>query len=496
MYKKVEEDPTRSVLEIYEEVRNGFTEGMNQSAMQSFLQEFPTWRSMQSQLYKKRREYIPANPIDMKDMETDSEWFNYNKQTLESIVKGDALLEDGRRVVLMSTDDHLDLMARAPQLLGDGTFRVTPSQWLQTFIISAHIFGAIFVPVCFVLLPDKKRETYDLMFSLLKDALSVRGLELSASNFMSDFEVAIRDSFTEHFPGISPKGCQFHFSKAIISKVSKSGFKSDYSNKSCLKFSSFIRSIIGLAFVPLDRFSEGVRNLFVLAKRLSGRQKKFAVKMIDYVSRVWVNGHYPPETWNMFQHEGVTTNNNSEAYNFRLGNKKRISKHPNVYLFVSVIIEELKASMSDAVMAKTGNINKKSWSAGSKKEKNAKMKETLVDKLKENNIELICYQQAMGGATIQSSAVRDVDFSNTEKLNLGGGEEEICVPELHEIVVPLSVSALRRSDPEEVRRLEVSAVVEQQSVRSQYRTVSGSQKRKSDLSYSVGGAQLATGLGI
>ena len=73
--------------------------------------------------------------------------------------------------------------------------------------------------------------------------------------------------------------------------ISKSGFKSDYSNKSCLKFSSFIRSIIGLAFVPLDRFSEGVRNLFVLAKRLSGRQKKFAVKMIDYVSRVWVNGH-------------------------------------------------------------------------------------------------------------------------------------------------------------------------------------------------------------
>ena len=39
MYKKVEEDPTRSVLEIYEEVRNGFTEGMNQSAMQSFLQK-------------------------------------------------------------------------------------------------------------------------------------------------------------------------------------------------------------------------------------------------------------------------------------------------------------------------------------------------------------------------------------------------------------------------------------------------------------------------
>ena len=155
------------------------------------------------------------------------------------------------------------------------------------------------------------------MFSMMKEALAGRGLEVSAEHFMSDLEVAIRDSFTQQFPRISPKGCQFHFSKAIISKVAKSGFKSDYSNKSCLKFSSFIRSIIGLAFVPLDRFAEGIRNLFILAKRLTGRQRKFAAKMIDYVSRVWVNGHYPPKTWNMHQHHDVTTNNNSEAYNYK-----------------------------------------------------------------------------------------------------------------------------------------------------------------------------------
>ena len=57
------------------------------------------------------------------------------------------------------------------------------------------------------------------MFSMMKEALAGRGLELSAlEHFMSDFEVAIRDRFTQHFPGISPKGCQFHFSKAIISQ--------------------------------------------------------------------------------------------------------------------------------------------------------------------------------------------------------------------------------------------------------------------------------------
>ena len=41
------------------------------------------------------------------------------------------------------------------------------------------------------------------------------------------------------------------------------------------------------------------------------------------------------------------------------------------------------------------------------------------------SIELRCYQQAMGGATIQSSAIRDVDMTNTEELNLHGGTEEV-----------------------------------------------------------------------
>ena len=54
----------------------------------------------------------------------------------------------------------------------------------------------------------------------------------------------------------------------------------------------------------------------------------------------------------------------------------------------------------------------------------------------------------MGGATVRSPAVRDVDFSETEKLNLAGDDKNICVPALHEIMVLVSVSSLRRSDPE------------------------------------------------
>ena len=142
-----------------------------------------------------------------------------------------------------------------------------------------------------------------------------------------------------------------------MSKVSKSGFKGDY--QSCGEFGNFVRAIFGLAYVPLTRLAEAVRNLFILAKRLDDRQAKFALVMIEYVQKTWINGSFPPETWNMFFHDGQTTNNHSEGYNFRLGNKKTISKHPNFFQFVQTIKMELGISHDDATATEAGNAIKR-----------------------------------------------------------------------------------------------------------------------------------------
>ena len=81
---------------------------------------------------------------------------------------------------------------------------------------------------------------------MFREALEVREVRLSAEYFMSDFEPAIKQEFTNQFPLIKPKGCSFHFSKAIITKVQKSGFKSDYAKRENVAFGSFIRAILGL----------------------------------------------------------------------------------------------------------------------------------------------------------------------------------------------------------------------------------------------------------
>ena len=137
-----------------------------------FLEKFPKLKKIAPTLYKKRREFIPADPKTQTDLNLDLPMFLYNGE--ESSCIGDVVLPDGkRRIILFSSDAHLKILAKAQQVLVDGTFRITPSLWTQTFIISAQVTSKVFVPVVFALLPDKKRESYDAMFSSLRDNLDL-----------------------------------------------------------------------------------------------------------------------------------------------------------------------------------------------------------------------------------------------------------------------------------------------------------------------------------
>ena len=121
MLSKVIEDPTRSALSVYEEVRNSFTQNMESENKLLFLSTFPTYREIQFQMYKERRKLIPPNPKTMTDLNVDLPMFQYTKD--ESVVKGDQVLSDGRRVVLFTTNAHLKLLSKTEEMLADGTFR-------------------------------------------------------------------------------------------------------------------------------------------------------------------------------------------------------------------------------------------------------------------------------------------------------------------------------------------------------------------------------------
>ena len=109
----------------------------------------------------------------------------------DGLLVSDATLADGRRIVLFTTKKALEFLARSDCIAMDGTFKITPHPWKQVGIISAEISEECWIPIAFGLLPDKKRDTYDTFFGLLKTALTSHNLELAARTVMSDFEVCI-----------------------------------------------------------------------------------------------------------------------------------------------------------------------------------------------------------------------------------------------------------------------------------------------------------------
>ena len=93
----------------------------------------------------------------------------------------------------------------------------------------------------------------------------------------------------------------------------------DYSNvKDYPKFGSFIRAVIGLPYVPLDRIEEAMDILKKMRRSTTGPRRKFSKDMISYLQRTWLDGSIPREVWNMFDHKGVSTNNNAEGLILKL----------------------------------------------------------------------------------------------------------------------------------------------------------------------------------
>ena len=168
-------------------------------------------------------------------------------------------------------------------------------------------------------------------------------------------QLNIRKSLKSTWPEIDILGCHFHYCKALWKRVQTQGMKSIYSKNT--KLNNLVRAALGLPFVPIERIQNGeaMKVLTDLANEIDEpKVKKFAIGFLKYIDKTWLKGNYALETWNLFLHEGVTTNNYAEGYNSKLGRKKVIGSHPNVYLLASVIKEELGEAHDDGDSAALG----------------------------------------------------------------------------------------------------------------------------------------------
>ena len=206
------------------------------------------------------------------------------------------------------------------------------------------------------------------------------------------------------------------------------------------KFGTFVRAVIGLPYVPLERLDEAVKVLNKLVKANTGKRKKFCANMMEYLDRQWMNGNIPRAVWNMFDHRGVTTNNHAEGYNYKMGAKNKISKHPNPYTLADEIRKELVEGC-DTYLADIATSRNKKLNPNA--QKLIKRRRELMKDLKKRNIDLETFLVSIGAITMKydsrvrkdndpdpfgngvTDATENDELSDDENGELSGHENDV-----------------------------------------------------------------------
>lgn len=93
----------------------------------------------------------------------------------------------------------------------DGTFSVTPPIFTQLYTIHGVYYSNV-VPSVYVLLPDKKEQSYRRMFEALKSLKP----NLCPKTIMVDYEKTAINAIKTEFSSSEINGCFFHMSQCGV----------------------------------------------------------------------------------------------------------------------------------------------------------------------------------------------------------------------------------------------------------------------------------------
>ena len=189
----------------------------------------------------------------------------------------------------------------------DGTFKVCPRLYKRLVTIHAMI-GNKCLPLVFTLLANKTRQAYVGLLRCLKDAATTQEQipPLQLQLFTTDFEAGLAPAIHEEFPGVTHKGCFFHFCQAVLKKVQALGLQAVYQNDDDVR--DIIRSLTALAFLPIEQ----VQPAFNLLHDEQIENYPDFADLFAYFEDTWIHG-CPVHRWNVHL-LGNRTNNHVEGW--------------------------------------------------------------------------------------------------------------------------------------------------------------------------------------
>ncbi|XP_018494092.1 uncharacterized protein LOC108863900 [Galendromus occidentalis] len=263
------------------------------------------------------------------------------------------LFDDGLedKILAFGTDEMFSILCESPTVFMDGTFKVVPHLFLQLYTIHSFHKGQMF-PLVFFLLPDKTKETYRRMFSLLKNHADAKGMVFAPRTFQLDYEVATLRAIQLEFPLSEIKGCNFHFSQSLWRKVQHLGLVSHYNDPSVKKL---IRSCFALSLVPLDRIDDAWLGIDAESPAADHPAYERVGVFKEYVINTWLeNGSvFPRSLWNHYRNFGARTTNHVEAWHSALSRTIR-KEHVNLFQLINFLKKQEDKGRADRLLLQAG----------------------------------------------------------------------------------------------------------------------------------------------
>ncbi|CAL2028872.1 unnamed protein product [Caenorhabditis brenneri] len=195
---------------------------------------------------------------------------------------------------LFASESGLKMLRSSNFIFADGSFDASPDGYTQIFTIHGYISESVVRPLVFALLGSKEQVMYAEVLAELKKLPIMASWNPSV--IVCDFEKAIRNAFTDHFPGISIQGCLFHLIKAWRKKATDMKIYSDMLDGGHLN--EYWKLLKALPFIDCD----DTREYFELIKGTLPTNST-ADEFSLYLQKNYISGNhgnspmYPPETW-------------------------------------------------------------------------------------------------------------------------------------------------------------------------------------------------------
>jgi hypothetical protein len=172
--------------------------------------------------------------------------------------------------------------------LGDGTFKVCPTLFVQLYTIHGYEISK-YVPLLFGLLQHKTEQSYVLFLTKIRDKCAQLEFQFEPSVVMLDFEIAAHKAASAVFPNAQILACRFHIGQSWWRHIQKIGLSAQYKDTNC-DISKWLRRFFALPLLPASE----VEDAFAM-DIMDDMWTKFA----DYVYENYIDssGRCNPTIW-------------------------------------------------------------------------------------------------------------------------------------------------------------------------------------------------------